>query len=52
MALKPPWSRGKRKHEEIEKDLDREAQRAEVLARRLRRLQLELGLMDPDRRNP
>lgn len=42
--MKLPWKRGKDKHREVEATLNQEEERSEHLARRLRSLQLELGL--------
>jgi hypothetical protein len=42
--MKAPWKRGKVKHEEVGRTLDRHERDLMMYARRLRRLERELGL--------
>lgn len=44
--MKVPWRRGKKKQTEVSQTLEQEERRYELLASRLRSLQLELGLID------
>lgn len=47
MTVKPPWRRGKEKHEEVEGTLDRHERELVKMARRVRRLENELGIVAP-----
>lgn len=48
--IKLPWRRGKQRHNEINTTLNHEEKRVTQLARDLRRLELELGLIEGARR--